>query len=99
MKFFTVKNIDHCLAGFVNRVALRLCGASGAKGVTTVEFVLCKGNHYTMHDKINFLIYINKCGKIMLKGIVSKLTKKFWMCQKCGEMKDYNKKMTASAVE
>jgi hypothetical protein len=25
-----------------------------------------------------------------LKGIVSKLTVKFWMCQKCGKMKDYN---------
>jgi hypothetical protein len=26
------------------------------------------------------------------KGMVSKLTLKFWMCQKCGKMKDYNKK-------
>jgi hypothetical protein len=24
------------------------------------------------------------------KGIVSKLTVKFWMCQKCSKMKDYN---------
>jgi hypothetical protein len=23
---------------------------------------------------------------------------KIWMCQKCGKMKDYNKKMTTSAV-
>jgi hypothetical protein len=28
---------------------------------------------------------------------VSKLTMKFWMCQKCGKIKD--KKMTTSAVE
>jgi hypothetical protein len=27
-----------------------------------------------------------------IKGIVSKLTIKFWMCQKCGRMKDYNNK-------
>jgi hypothetical protein len=26
----------------------------------------------------------------LLKGIVSKLTIKFWMCEKCGKMKDYN---------
>jgi hypothetical protein len=25
-----------------------------------------------------------------LKGILSKLTTKFWICQKCGKMKDYN---------
>jgi hypothetical protein len=24
---------------------------------------------------------------------------KFWMCQKCRKMKDYNKKMAISAVE
>jgi hypothetical protein len=36
----------------------------------------------------------------MLKGIVSKLMIKFWLCQKCGNMKDYNKKkMTTSAVK
>jgi hypothetical protein len=29
---------------------------------------------------------------ILLKGIVSKLTVKFWMCQKRGKMKDYNNK-------
>jgi hypothetical protein len=29
---------------------------------------------------------------VNIKGIVSKLTIKFWMCQKCGKMKDYNKK-------
>jgi hypothetical protein len=34
-----------------------------------------------------------------VKGIVSKLTIKFWMCQKCGKMKDYNYKMTTRAVE
>jgi hypothetical protein len=36
----------------------------------------------------------------LFKGIVSKLTIKFCMCQKCGKMKDYNKKkkMTTSAV-
>jgi hypothetical protein len=34
-----------------------------------------------------------------LKGIVSKLTIKFWMCQKCGKMRDYNQKMTTSAAE
>jgi hypothetical protein len=28
----------------------------------------------------------------MFKGIVSNLTIKFWMCQKCGKMKDYNNK-------
>jgi hypothetical protein len=33
------------------------------------------------------------------KGIVSKLTKKFWMCQNYSKMKDYNKKMTTGAVE
>jgi hypothetical protein len=28
---------------------------------------------------------------MFFKGIVSiKLTIKFWMCQKCGKMKDYN---------
>jgi hypothetical protein len=27
-----------------------------------------------------------------VKDIVSKLTVKFWMCQKCGKMKDYNNK-------
>jgi hypothetical protein len=34
-----------------------------------------------------------------VKGIVSKLTAKFWMC--CGKMKDYNnnKKMTTNTVE
>jgi hypothetical protein len=26
----------------------------------------------------------------IFKGIVSKLTIKFWMCQKCGKMKNYN---------
>jgi hypothetical protein len=36
---------------------------------------------------------------IFQKGIVSKLMIKFWMCQKCGKMKDYNKRMTTSAVE
>jgi hypothetical protein len=30
----------------------------------------------------------------LLKGIVSKLTIKVWMCQKCGTMKDYSKKFT-----
>jgi hypothetical protein len=30
---------------------------------------------------------------------VSKLTIKFWMCQKCDKMKDYQQKMTTSAVE
>jgi hypothetical protein len=35
----------------------------------------------------------------VLKGIVSKLTIKFWMCQKYGKMKDYNNKNTTSAVE
>jgi hypothetical protein len=34
--------------------------------------------------------------RTIVKGIVSKLTIKFWMCQKCGKMKDYNKKMTTS---
>jgi hypothetical protein len=29
---------------------------------------------------------------VLLKGIESKLTIKFWMCQKCGKMKDYNQK-------
>jgi hypothetical protein len=24
---------------------------------------------------------------------------KFWMCQKCGKMKDYNEKMTTNTVE
>jgi hypothetical protein len=34
------------------------------------------------------------------KGIVSKLTIKFWMSQKCGTMKYINKKnMTTNAVE
>jgi hypothetical protein len=35
------------------------------------------------------------------KDMISKLTIEFWMCQKCGKMKDYNqkKKMTTSAVE
>jgi hypothetical protein len=33
------------------------------------------------------------------KGIVSKLTVNFWMCQKCGKMKDYNKKITTNIVE
>jgi hypothetical protein len=28
----------------------------------------------------------------IIKGIVSKLTVEFWMCQKCGKMKDYNQK-------
>jgi hypothetical protein len=27
-----------------------------------------------------------------LKGMLSKLTMKFWMCQKCCKMKDYNQK-------
>jgi hypothetical protein len=27
------------------------------------------------------------------------LRMKFWMCQKCGKMKDYQKKMTTSAIE
>jgi hypothetical protein len=36
---------------------------------------------------------------IELKDIVSKLTVKFWMCQKCGKMKDYNQKMTTNSVE
>jgi hypothetical protein len=37
---------------------------------------------------------------IIITGIVSKLTIKVWMCQKCGKMKDYNqkKKMITSAV-
>jgi hypothetical protein len=34
-----------------------------------------------------------------VKGIVSKLTVNFWMCQKCGKMKDYNQKMTTNIVE
>jgi hypothetical protein len=37
--------------------------------------------------------------RLIFKGIVSKLTVKFWMCQKYGKMKDYNKKMTTSVVE
>jgi hypothetical protein len=37
-------------------------------------------------------------GANLFKGIMSKLTIKFWMCQKCGKMKDHNKKMT-SAIE
>jgi hypothetical protein len=35
----------------------------------------------------------------IVKGIVSKLMVKFWMCQKCGKMKDYNKKMRTNTVE
>jgi hypothetical protein len=35
----------------------------------------------------------------VFKGIVSKLTIKFWMCQKYGKRKDYNNKKWLSAVE
>jgi hypothetical protein len=34
-----------------------------------------------------------------VKGIIAKLTIRFWMCQKCGKMKDYNKIIIKSAVE
>jgi hypothetical protein len=32
---------------------------------------------------------LNKCN-YEVKGIMSKLAIKFWMCQKCGKMKDYH---------
>jgi hypothetical protein len=34
-----------------------------------------------------------------IKGTVSKLTVKFCICQNCRKMKDYNYKITTSAVE
>jgi hypothetical protein len=37
-------------------------------------------------------IYYNPDPHGLFKGIVSKLTIKFWMCQKCSKMKDYNQK-------
>jgi hypothetical protein len=47
-----------------------------------------------------FIIHVSFSLKKSFKGIVSKLRIKFWMCQKYGKMKDYNKKkMTTSAVE
>jgi hypothetical protein len=42
--------------------------------------------------------FIN-CKSFNFKGIMSKLTITFWMCQKCGTMKDYQQKMTTSAVK
>jgi hypothetical protein len=36
-------------------------------------------------------VAVGKENKILIiKGIVSKLTIQFWMCQKCGKMKGYN---------
>jgi hypothetical protein len=52
--------------------------------------------------KIMYIYYFYNLFSSMircLKGIVSKLTVKFWMCQKCGRMKDYNKKITTNIVE
>jgi hypothetical protein len=46
------------------------------------------------NDLINDLVIVK-----IVKGIVSKLTVKFWMCQKCGKMEDYNEKMTTDTVE
>jgi hypothetical protein len=48
---------------------------------------------------------LNKSICVLIKGIVSTLTIKFWMCQKCGKMNNYKKKKkeeeekTTSAVE
>jgi hypothetical protein len=36
---------------------------------------------------------------LTIKGIVCKLTVKFWMYEKCGKMKDHNKKMNTDTVE
>jgi hypothetical protein len=36
---------------------------------------------------------------LSFKGIVSKLTIKFWMCQKYMQMRDINQKMNTSVVE
>jgi hypothetical protein len=47
-----------------------------------------------------FIIFGWHSASPVLKGIVSKFTLKFWMCQKCGKMKDSRKKkITTSAVE
>jgi Zn-dependent alcohol dehydrogenase len=42
---------------------------------------------------VRCLLTIINIPQLHIKGIVSKLTIKFWMCQKCGKMKDYNKKL------
>jgi hypothetical protein len=49
-------------------------------------------NHHFM------ALYFSFSALYSLKCIVSKLTIKFLMRQKCGKMKDYNKKITTSAV-
>jgi predicted RNA-binding Zn-ribbon protein involved in translation (DUF1610 family) len=41
------------------------------------------------HIVVGFFSVRNK-NIAVLKGIVSKLTIKFWICQKCGKLKDYN---------
>jgi hypothetical protein len=53
-------------------------------------------------EDVQAVLHLPHTGHGEIKGIVSKLTIKFWMCQKFGKMKDYNqkkKKMTTSAVE
>jgi hypothetical protein len=41
-------------------------------------------------EEILYFRYYSSVNCLFFKGIVSKLTVKFWMCQKCGKMKDYN---------
>jgi hypothetical protein len=66
------------------------------KWFLAVELLLyVNGNCFTLFDKDNWMLFSDPS----VKGIVSKLTVKFWMCQKCGKMKDYNTKMTTNTVE
>jgi hypothetical protein len=57
--------------------------------LTTNEYPRRKGQIKTLEiyqATLNIKVMIS----LMLKGIVSKLAITFWMCQKCGKMKDYN---------
>jgi ribosomal protein L33 len=60
----------------------------------------CQGHFYLRKENKNTLLPLDFI--LTLKGIVFKLTIKFWMCQKCGKMRYYKKKkekeMTASAI-
>jgi hypothetical protein len=46
-----------------------------------------------------FNIWHNNASSQVIKDTVSKLTIKFWMLQKGGKMKDYNKKLLISSAE
>jgi hypothetical protein len=55
--------------------------------------------NHTINGELGRVPMYNVCILKIAKGIMSKLKIKFWTCQKCGKMKDYNYKITTKSAQ